>query len=120
MRLLADESLAGRTCAFLRTLNHELLTIQDLGRSGAKNGEVLALARARHAVLIAEDRGFASFRDYPLGTHTGIIVLKIRSAADFDAIHQHLANALKTIPAQQLAGSLLIIDRNKFRLRRST
>jgi len=38
MRLLADESLAGRTRHFLRTLGHELLTLEGLGRLGATNG----------------------------------------------------------------------------------
>jgi len=119
MRLLADESLAGRTRHFLRSLGHEVLTVTDLGRAGAANGDILALAKAQQAVLIAEDRGFGSLLDYPLGTHAGIIVLKIRGTEDFDAVHRHLRDALTRLTPQQLAGGLLIIDRNKSRLRRS-
>jgi len=112
MRLLADESLAGRTRRFLRSLGHDLLTLNDLGRIGVTNGEVLALAKARHAIVVAEDRGFGNLRDYPLGSHGGVIVLKIRSEAD-------ISKALRTVPARHLAGSLLIVDRTKYRLRRS-
>ena len=118
MRLLADESLAGRTRRFLRALGHDVLTLNELGRVGAVNGEVLSLAQTRQAVVVTEDRGIGNLVDYPPGTHRGIIVLKVRREADIDAVHRHLAEALQTIPARTLAGSLLIIDRNKSRLRR--
>lgn len=118
MRLLADESLTGRTRRFLRDLGHEVLTLHELGRAGATNGEVLALAKTRQVVVVAEDRGFGNLRNYPLGTHRGIIVVKTRREQDIDAVHRHLADALKTIPARHLAGSLLIVDSTKHRLRR--
>ena len=120
MRLLADESLTARTWHFLRTLGHELLTLNDLGRLGVTNGEVLALAKTHHAILIAEDRGLGNLLTYPLGTHDGIIVLKIRAAQDIDAVHRHLRDALTAIPPNELVGCLLIVDPNKYRLRRPT
>ena len=120
MRLLADESLAGRSREFLRRLGHTVLTVTALGRAGATNGEVLALAKRHEAILIAEDRGFANVLNYPLGTHRGIVILKIRAKSDIDASHRHLAEALTTLSADQLSGSLLIVDRTKSRLRRPT
>ena len=119
MRLLADESLTGQTCEFLRTCGHELLMLRQFGRTGATNGEVLALAKSRRAILIAEDRGFTSVLTYPLRSHEGIIVLKVRGEADLSAIHRHLRDALRTMSPDELRGALLIIDRNKFRLRRN-
>ncbi len=118
MRFLADESLTGQTPTFLRALGHDVLTLHALGRVGATNGEVLALARANQAILIAEDRGFLSLPTYPLGTHIGIIVLKIRGAGEIDPVHRHLARALVRWSAADLRGNLLIIDRRKARLRR--
>ncbi len=118
MKLLADESLTGRTRQFLRAAGYELLTVHELGRGGAANGEVLSLATAQHAVLVAEDRGFSSIVKYPLGTHAGIILLKIRRAEDIEAIHRHLSNAFAHLTATELRGCLLIVDRNKYRLRR--
>lgn len=118
MRLLADESLAGRTCEFLRAAGHQLLTLDALGRRGATNGDVLALAGTHHAIVVAEDRGFGNLREYPLGTHRGIIVLKIAGAQDIDAVHRHLRHALQTFSPEQLRGALLTVDPTKSRLRR--
>ena len=120
MRPLADESLTGSIRQFLQSSGHELLTLNVLGRLGATNGEVLALAKTHDAILVTEDRGLGSLPDYPLGSHAGIVVLKIHSADDIEAVQGHLAEALKTLPPDQLAGALLIVDRTKFRLRRPT
>ena len=118
MRLLADESLTGQTRQFLQACGHEVLTVEGLGRCGVINGEVLALAKTHRAVVVAEDRGFGNLRDYPIGSHGGVVVVKIRGVGDLEPVHRHLREALSTIPATQLAGGLLIIDRNKYRLRR--
>lgn len=118
IRLLADESLTGRTREFLRKSGYALLTVEQLGRRGAKNGEVLALAKAQQAIVVAEDRGFSNILDYPLGTHEGIIVLKIRKSIDIDPINLQLHSALQVIPSDLLKGSLLIVDPTKYRLRR--
>jgi hypothetical protein len=52
------------------------------------NGEVLALAKTHQAILVIE------------------------------AVHRHLRDALTAIPPSELAGCLLIVDPNKYRLRR--
>lgn len=119
MTLLADESLAGRTRRFLREAGHTVLTVSELHRIGATNGEIVSLATTHGAILVTEDRGVGDLRTFPLGSHHGVIVLKTPGAEPLDAVHRNLREALRTITPEQLRGSLLIIDRNKFRLRRA-
>jgi len=118
MRLFLDECVSDPTGAVLREANHDVTTVRELGRSSAPNGEILSLARQRRAVLVTTDQGLGDLRKYPLGTHGGIIVLKIGGVQDVEAVHRHLLNARKTTHTSDLAGSLLIVDRTKSRLRR--
>ena len=120
MRLLLDECVSLPTHTFLRQSGYDCVTVHALGRSGAANGELLALAKTRRLILVTIDRGMGNLRTYPLDSHAGLIVLKVPSADQLAAVHRHLADALKTIPADHLTGSLLIVDRTKFRLRRLT
>ncbi len=118
MRLLVDECVPDPTRIVLRQAGHKLITVEDLGQTGAANGEVLSRARQQRVVLVTVDRGFGNLRAFPLGTHQGIVVLKVPRPEDYRAVHRHLLDALTRIPKAQLTGSLLIVDRNKFRLRR--
>ena len=120
MRFLLDECVSLPTQTFFRQSGYDCVTVHALGRSGTANGELLALAKTRHLILVTIDRGIGNLRTYPLGTHAGLIVLKVPRTDELAAIHRHLADALKTIPADQWAGSLLVIDRTKYRLRRPT
>jgi len=118
MLLLVDECVPEPTCQLLRTAKIELLTVGSLGQSGIANGELLNLAKRHGAVLLTVDRGLGNLRTYPLGRHPGVILLRFRRTHETDAVHQNLLLALRTIPAKSLAGSLLIIDAGKYRLRR--
>ena len=119
MTFLADECLPLPTRKFLQAAGYRLVTVEQLGRSSAPNGELLTLARHQRLVLVTVDRGLGNMKTFPLGTHHGIAVLKIpRFPEDLAAVHRHLRDALSTTLTHQLAGSLLIIDRNKYRLRR--
>ena len=118
MRLFIDECVPDATRAVLRHAHHTLLTVQEIGRTGASNGEILRLAVQHEAVLVTVDIGIGDIRTFPLGTHHGIVILKIREVEDANAVHRHLLDALQRFSASDLRGCLLTIDRNKSRLRR--
>ena len=69
MRLLLDECVSLPTHTFLKQSGYDCVTVHALGCRGAANGELLALAKTHHAIVVAEDRGFGNLREYPLGTH---------------------------------------------------
>src|SRR3989338_11380243 len=122
MRIFVDECVPKPTRIFLRKSHHELITVEALGRSSAPNGEILSLAKMQRVVLVTIDRGLGDLRRYPLGTHGGIIVLRVRldRPANVTSVHRNLLTAWKTIAPDHLTGALLIVDWNKYRLRRPT
>ena len=119
MKLLLDECVPDPTRLVLERAGYQLITVKDLGRIGASNGELLAIAKQHRVTLVTADRGIGNLRRFPLGSHAGVIVLRLRrTAEEINTVHRHLLHALKTIPAEHLAGALLTVDRNKSRLRR--
>ena len=119
MRFLIDVCVPLPTRQCLRQAGHELVMVEELGRSRAPNGDLLHLAAQQRVVLLTLDRGIGYVTTYPLGTHHGIIVLKIpKLPDDVETAHRRLLEALRTIPPEHLSGRLLIVDRNKSRLRR--
>ncbi len=60
MKLLADECLYLRTTMFLRKYGHDVLTIQEAGLVGIRDGEVAELANKEKRTLITRDMHFCN------------------------------------------------------------
>jgi len=73
-RLYADEQFPRPVAAYLRSLGHDVLTVQAAGNSGKSDLEVLAFAIADdRAVLTQNRRDFVKLhRSQP--DHTGMII----------------------------------------------
>ena len=117
MKLLADECLYLLTTIFLRKHGHDVLAIQETGLIGIKNGEVAELANKEKRVLITRDMHFCNILKFPPENHNGIIVLKIRPD-NTSLVHDNLINYLKKYAIENIEQTLVIIDHNKFRIRR--
>ncbi|MBI5873894.1 MAG: DUF5615 family PIN-like protein [Candidatus Omnitrophica bacterium] len=120
MKLLIDECVLGETAKLLRDAGFDIVTIQELGKTSATNGIVINLAHKERAVIITNDLDFGNLILYPLGSHPGIIVLRPRldtkeAIAD---VHIVLLQLLKELKPAEIVKSLIIVDRNKYRLRR--
>jgi predicted nuclease of predicted toxin-antitoxin system len=120
MTFLLDECVPGKTKKLLKKLGLSVTTIADLGKISSNDPEVLNLARSRKAILLTTDLDFADLILYPLGTHEGIIVLRLRPDRPdiLDEVHRILESFLKQTPPAEIAKALVVIDRNKYRLRR--
>ncbi len=80
MRLLADESVSPQMVEALRNAGYDARHVREAGLKGQPDAEIMAYARHERRTLITLDKGFADLRCYPLGTHTGIIRLKLEFA----------------------------------------
>ena len=119
MKLLIDECVLAQTATLLRHNGFSVMTIQELGKSSATNGAVIGIARKEDAVLITNNLDFANLDQYPLSTHTGVILLRPRFDTDdaIKGIHNILLKVLKEFPPTKLSRSLVIVDRDKYRIR---
>ena len=113
--LLADECVYTATTDYLRSLGCDVVTVQELGLSGASDDVVIDKALALGRVLLTRDMDFSNILLYPPAQYLGIVVLKM-SPTTVDDVHQVLEQALDQ--AQDIRGALLVVDKSKFRIRR--
>lgn len=102
---------------YLRALGFDAAKVDEEGLSGAVDADVLAAAAREERVLLTFDVGFADIRRYPLGSHAGIVVFRLR-----DQRWQVLQQGLKRLLAnpakwQALSRGLAIVDDARVRYR---
>jgi len=114
-RLLADECVYKATTDFLLDLGYDVITVQSLGLSSTDDDAIIEQAVALGRVLLTRDADFGSILLYPPAQYLGIVVLKMKPETT-NAVHQVLQRALAQV--HDLKGALLVVDRNKFRVRR--
>lgn len=76
MQFVADENVDPRIIARLRLDGHYIYSIYESNR-GLKNGEVLALANQRQAVLITEDKDFGEMLQREGSAAVGVVLVRL-------------------------------------------
>lgn len=117
MNLFADECVYRITVEFLRLQGHDVVTAQEAGLVGHENGQLLAYAVSTGRTFVTTDMHFSNVLLYPPSESLGIIILRTRPRY-LSEVHCVLAQFLKTMSQEQLAGALVIVDRKKYRFRR--
>ena len=120
MRFLIDECVLGKTVKLLKNSGFSVITIQELGKASATNGTVIRIAAQEKSVIITNDIDFGNLILYPLGSHPGIIVLRphLDTPDAIEDVHNVLMGLLKELKPSDIEKTLIIIDRNKYRLRK--
>ena len=79
MKVKLDENLGRTPQRFLEGEGHDVDNVYDEELSGASDPEVGEAAQAEGRFLVTLDTDFADVRQYPPGTHAGILLLRPRS-----------------------------------------
>jgi len=93
MKIFADECVYQATVDALYAWGYSVLTVQDVGLAGYKNGDVLKYAQENTCIFLTRDKDFTDIRIYPPSSFSGIIVLKI-SPHNQNEIHSMLHQLL--------------------------
>ena len=71
-----DEDLSPALLPLLRERGYEARTVHDQGWGGTKDDALWPLVQASQEFFITADKGFADVRNYPPGSHHGIVLLR--------------------------------------------
>ena len=116
MRLFCDQNIMVETARFLRALGHDVSSARDVKLAEAPDDEVLAYAIREDRVLLTYNADFGDLRLFPVGTHSGIIRLRL-SEQTAGALHPVLEAALRDLAAKDLSGKLVTVTRTAIRIR---
>lgn len=94
MLLYADEDFAFPVVKELRLLGHDVLTVQEDGRAGAADFQVLARAHALGRAVLTHNRRHYERLDRQGHDHSGIIAVK--QDPDYVAVATRIDLAIKS------------------------
>lgn len=97
---------------------YRALDVRDEGLRGRSDADVFAYAQERDASLITADKGFTNVLSFPLGTHAGLIVLRIPNELPTIEVNRQLLRALAGLEGEELQGLLVIVEVGRTRIRR--
>lgn len=115
MQFLVDQCVYHITVRYLRNLGHDLVTAEEMGLECADDSFLLAKATELNRVFLTRDLDFADLRRYSPASTAGIIVLRMKPAT-LEPVHLVLYSCLAS--GLDLTGALVIVDQNKYRVRR--
>lgn len=116
MRFLLDENLSPRHARTLRALDHDAVSIMEMGLSGAEDSDVRAKAIETGRILITLDGDFANVLRYPPAETPGVIRLRLHPPTE-EAIEATLTWAVARLAERSLEGKLVVVDEKKIRIR---
>jgi len=91
--------------------------VKEAGLDGRADPEIFRWAQANGAVVVSYDEDFADTRSFPLGSHLGIVRLRVWPTTS-EMTQAALERLLAQVPVAEWRGGLIIIDQEKIRLRR--
>ena len=120
LHVLLDQNLPRSVCAFLRGKRPEWLVrhVADVGLWGATDAKIMEWAQRDSSIAITFDEDFADARMYPVGSHAGVIRLRVWPTT-IEKTEEALGRLLSEVTDEDLPGSLVIVDDMRIRVRRS-
>lgn len=116
MRIKLDENMPHALAELLRGAGHDVATVPEEALSGARDPSVLRCATAENRLLMTFDTDFGDIRHYPVGTHAGIVVFRVRDQR-WAVLEGPARRLVGSGLLERLRGGLAVVDEVRARLR---
>lgn len=119
LHLLLDQNIPEEIARWLRGkfTAWRVTHVKEIKLDGQSDPEIFRWAQTNQAIVISYDEDFADTRSFPLGSHHGIVRLRVWPTT-VEETQAAIERLLTQVSISDLKGSLIIIDREKIRLRR--
>ena len=117
MLFLTDANIFIPMVEGLRGLGHDVFDIKEAGLEKLSDDDIFQLAQNQKRILISMDKDFSNILIYPPGDHHGIIVAKLYRLKVNEAT-QIFLNTIQALRTEDIQGNVVIIDRNRARIRK--
>ena len=118
-KFLLDENIPPAIGDFLRKKGFDVEDVWGLGKSGATDEDLIAIASEKERILVSFDKHFADIISYPPGNHHGIIRIRIHPP-----LIAHILEAFEKLligfDLKAVKGSLVVLEKKGYRIRRGS
>jgi len=118
IKFLADENIPLGVTRFLRDRGFDVKEVGGAGIAGASDDAIMTLARKEERIILTSDKHFANILTYQPNSHHGIIRIRIHPPL-IDDIIRALDQLMKKFDLNAIGGSLIVLEREGFRVRRT-
>jgi predicted nuclease of predicted toxin-antitoxin system len=115
MKIKLDENLPSGLVIPLERLGHEVDTVHEENLTGRPDVEVWEAAQQESRFLVTQDLDFSDLRHFSLGSHDGILLLRLRSA-DRKSLLARVEEIFQTEYVDDWAGCFVVASERKIRL----
>jgi len=114
MRFKLDENLPYDLAQFLTGIGHDAETVKEEGLSGYTDEDLLPIAYKENRIFLTFDLDFADTREYPPGSHSGIMVFRLHDQR-WKILERVVRNLFHQVDFELLKGGLAIMDEIRIR-----
>ena len=115
MKIKLDENLPSSLAIPLERLGHEVDTVHEENLTGRPDLEVWEAAQLESRFLVTQDLDFSDLRHFSLGSHHGILLLRLRSP-DRKNLLARVEEIFQTEYVDDWAGCFVVASERKIRL----
>ena len=117
MKIKIDEDLPKGVAESVRRVVPDTLTVMEEGLSGILDPELWKTTQKEHRFLITGDKAFANIRQYPPGTHSGVLLLRPNENGILQ-MRELIRDVLNLGKLENLAGCVAVATPGRLRVRR--
>lgn len=115
-RFLIDEDLPRSTARVLNQNGVAAADVRDTGLRGAEDKRILSYAAEHRLIVVSADLGMGDRRNLR-GLQLGVVLVRLPNETSIEETVAILVRALTRLSDMDLIGKLVVIDRNKIRIR---
>ena len=116
MRFLVDENIFSAITSYLRSLGHDVKSIQEEGLFKISDAKIMQMAKDENRTIITFDKHFGNVLKYPPSDTAGIIHIRIHPPLLEDVLAA-INNLLKKYELSTFRGKLIVLSKNGYRIR---
>ena len=119
LKILLDQNIPPVLVSWLHMQRPEWFVTHtsEVGLNGKPDAEIYDYAQAHGFLIVTFDEDFADRRSFPVGQHHGVIRLRVWPTT-IEETQLALSRLLEQVDDDDLRGALVIIDRQRIRIRR--
>ena len=109
--------ISPRTVEFLNELGHEVTHAAELSMAQSPDEDIVEFAKSNGFAILTEDLDFAAILAVTRAIEPGVMILRVGNWTR-EQIERRLEHVLRELTEETLFNSIVMIERNRVRIRR--